>query len=481
MPASACRRAPTSRSPTLAYDNRARRAGHAVLLRARLHARRPRLRPRRGRARRRRARRRAPAAASACPRSSSTTCAPRWRPPPPRFHGDPTARADDVGDHRHQRQDDDGLPRARAARGRRAARPACSAPSTVDRRRRASARWCARRPRRSTSSATFADDARRRRRARASMEVSSHALELHRADAIHWAAAIFTNLTQDHLDFHADDGGLLPAKRRLFDAGPRVAVVNVDDPYGARLAARASRTRSRFGVDAPDAAAARDRRRGRRDRLDASRVDGLALSAPPLPGRFNVLNALGAVAAARALGVGRRHDRARRCRRPAACPAASSRSTRARTSPSSSTTPTRPTRSRTCCAPRARSPQRPRDRRLRRRRRPRPRQAPADGRVAAPSSPTSSIVTSDNPRSEDPEAIIAEIARGHRRRRRASRRSSTAARRSSARSRWPQAGRRRRDRRQGPRAGPGVRGRPQDARSTTSPSPARRCVRDWSR
>src|SRR3954468_22325802 len=66
------------------------------------------------------------------------------------------------------------------------------------------------------------------------MEVSSHALALHRADAIHWAVAVFTNLTQDHLDFHADMDDYFLAKRRLFEADPEVSVVNVDDPYGRR-------------------------------------------------------------------------------------------------------------------------------------------------------------------------------------------------------------------------------------------------------
>ena len=70
------------------------------------------------------------------------------------------------------------------------------------------------------------------------MEVSSHALELHRADAIHFAVAIFTNLTQDHLDFHGTMEEYFLAKRRLFvDGRPAHAVINVDDPYGARLAA----------------------------------------------------------------------------------------------------------------------------------------------------------------------------------------------------------------------------------------------------
>src|SRR3954447_25472215 len=69
------------------------------------------------------------------------------------------------------------------------------------------------------------------------MEVSSHALALHRADAIHWAVAVFTNLTQDHLDFHDDMEDYFAAKRQIFQAGHNTAVVNVDDPYGARLAA----------------------------------------------------------------------------------------------------------------------------------------------------------------------------------------------------------------------------------------------------
>ncbi len=68
------------------------------------------------------------------------------------------------------------------------------------------------------------------------MEVSSHAMTLHRADAIHFEVAIFTNLTQDHLDFHADMEDYFLAKRKLFETGPKTAIVNVDDPYGRRLA-----------------------------------------------------------------------------------------------------------------------------------------------------------------------------------------------------------------------------------------------------
>src|SRR6478609_115354 len=130
------------------------------------------------------------------------------------------------------------------------------------------------------------------------MEVSSHALELHRADAIHWEVAVFTNLTQDHLDFHPDMDAYFAAKRRLFEAGPRAAVINVDDPYGRTLAADVDAVT--IGIDHDADLRARDVSFG----LDGSRfsVDGLELRTP-LPGRFNVLNVLGAVAVARQLGV----------------------------------------------------------------------------------------------------------------------------------------------------------------------------------
>jgi UDP-N-acetylmuramoyl-L-alanyl-D-glutamate--2,6-diaminopimelate ligase len=132
------------------------------------------------------------------------------------------------------------------------------------------------------------------------MEVSSHALALHRADAIHWSAAVFTNLTQDHLDFHADMEDYFLAKRRLFEAGPELAVIDVDDPYGARLGGELPEA-IRIGLDAPDAQV-----RARVLAADASgsrfAVGDLELQTA-LPGRFNVRNALAAVVVARALGV----------------------------------------------------------------------------------------------------------------------------------------------------------------------------------
>jgi UDP-N-acetylmuramoyl-L-alanyl-D-glutamate--2,6-diaminopimelate ligase len=131
------------------------------------------------------------------------------------------------------------------------------------------------------------------------MEVSSHAMSLRRADAIHWEVALFTNLTQDHLDFHADMEEYFLAKRKLFEAGPGTAVVNVDDLSGRRLAGEFECvTFSAEGGEADYSA--------REVSFDAAgahfRVGGTELRTG-LPGHFNVANALGAFAAAAALGV----------------------------------------------------------------------------------------------------------------------------------------------------------------------------------
>ena len=154
------------------------------------------------------------------------------------------------------------------------------------------------------------------------MEVSSHALELHRADAVRFAVALFTNLTQDHLDFHGRDGDgrELPreeameryflAKRRLFDGTPerpRIAVVNLDDPYGRRLADElraAGASPITFGIDADADYRAVELESG----FDGSRFTALTPAGPlelrtPLPGRFNVANVLNTVAAVRTLAM----------------------------------------------------------------------------------------------------------------------------------------------------------------------------------
>ena len=69
------------------------------------------------------------------------------------------------------------------------------------------------------------------------IEVSSHALELGRVDGVRFAVGVFTNLTPEHLDFHETMDAYYAAKARLFDGRSAVAVVNEDDPYGRRLLA----------------------------------------------------------------------------------------------------------------------------------------------------------------------------------------------------------------------------------------------------
>ncbi len=131
------------------------------------------------------------------------------------------------------------------------------------------------------------------------MEVSSHALALHRADGIDFDVALFTNLTQDHLDFHADMEDYFRSKRRLFEMGPKTAIVNVDDPYGRRLAEEFECvTFSAEGGDADLVAG---------DvgitPLGAEFSVGEVAVRTLLPGDFNISNALAAFAAATAMGV----------------------------------------------------------------------------------------------------------------------------------------------------------------------------------
>jgi UDP-N-acetylmuramoyl-L-alanyl-D-glutamate--2,6-diaminopimelate ligase len=136
------------------------------------------------------------------------------------------------------------------------------------------------------------------------MEVSSHALALHRCDAIHFDVALFTNLTQDHLDFHGDMEEYFASKRLLFEMGPKTAIVNVDGPYGGRLTTEFDCLV--FSTEDWNADfAARD---------ISSQAEGSAFTVTTrhkrethlrtlLPGDFNVSNALGAFAAATALGI----------------------------------------------------------------------------------------------------------------------------------------------------------------------------------
>ena len=117
------------------------------------------------------------------------------------------------------------------------------------------------------------------------IEATSHGSALYRLDRVRFAALVFTNLSQDHLDFHGTMEEYFDAKRRLFAPGVPAAV-NLGDEYGRRLA-----------HELPDAVTF-----GFADDADV-RPDALAGADLKLRGRFNVENALGALAAARLLGI----------------------------------------------------------------------------------------------------------------------------------------------------------------------------------
>src|SRR4051794_14273654 len=241
------------------------------------------------------------------------------------------------------------------------------------------------------------------------MEVSSHALALHRADAIHWAVAVFTNLTQDHLDFHSDMDDYFLAKRRLFDAAEpaTVKVVNIDDAYGLRLcAAFPDCVKVGLGEGADLRATAIES-----GPAGATfTVEPLGRVSIPLPGPFNVINALCAIAAARALGVADR-DILAALPRVGAVPGRFQPVDEGQPfsvlvdyahTPDSLENVLRAARGLTdnrvicvfgCGGDRDRG------------------KRPLMGRVAAANADVT-IVTSDNPRSEDPEAIIAEVLEG---------------------------------------------------------------------
>lgn len=141
----------------------------------------------------------------------------------------------------------------------------------------------------------------------AAMEASSHALALHRLDGVAFDTAVFTNLTQDHFDYHRDFEGYYAAKRRLFDlVKPRGrAVVNVDDEWGRRLAGELAESLGaerlvRYGaggeVRAWDASLSES---GIRAVIETPR--GSYAFHSTLLGRYNLQNLLATAAAAEAL------------------------------------------------------------------------------------------------------------------------------------------------------------------------------------
>lgn len=149
------------------------------------------------------------------------------------------------------------------------------------------------------------------------MEVSSHALALGRVGGVRFAAGGFTNFGQDHLDFHADAADYFAAKARLFDGRCRVEVLNWDDPALVPLRKPSTVTYSATGDPAATWRAVEITGSGYSQRFVALGPEGATVDAGvALPGRHNVANALLAIALLTAVGV----DPATAAAGVAACP-----------------------------------------------------------------------------------------------------------------------------------------------------------------
>jgi UDP-N-acetylmuramoyl-L-alanyl-D-glutamate--2,6-diaminopimelate ligase len=140
------------------------------------------------------------------------------------------------------------------------------------------------------------------------MEVSSHALDMHRVDGVVYDAALFTNLTQDHLDFHFTMEAYFHAKAALFTpAHAKAGVVNLDDPYGKRLLLSPQiplTTYSATGDEAADWRAVAVELGADSSTFTVQGPKGAGGSASvALPGAFNVANALGAIVALVTAGI----------------------------------------------------------------------------------------------------------------------------------------------------------------------------------
>ncbi len=137
------------------------------------------------------------------------------------------------------------------------------------------------------------------------MEVTSHALALHKPDAIRFDAAVFTNLTQDHLDFHGDMESYFEAKKRLFSMCDR-AVINIDDSYGSLL--KDSLTCPYITCSAKGNAADYAATQICMGGVDGNEyrlcsTDKRFTVRTPIPGAFSVINTLQAAALACMLGI----------------------------------------------------------------------------------------------------------------------------------------------------------------------------------
>ena len=136
------------------------------------------------------------------------------------------------------------------------------------------------------------------------MEVSSHALDQQRTAGLAFDVAIFTNLTRDHLDYHRTMEDYFAAKRKLFENSPRVAILNVDDPYGVRLKAESSSPQVySYGLQKGDFYAEKLHLEPAGMRFTMVTPHGEVPLATRLTGKINVYNLLAASAAAMARGL----------------------------------------------------------------------------------------------------------------------------------------------------------------------------------
>ena len=138
------------------------------------------------------------------------------------------------------------------------------------------------------------------------LEASSHSLAMDRLWGCHFAAAVFTNLTREHMDYHKTFEDYFAAKKRLFEGtgagSPEVAVINSDDEYGKRLSGLAKHTVT-YGLESDaDIGTKKFQLTFNGLAFTAHTPGGKVQVTSPLVGRINVYNILAAIAAAQALG-----------------------------------------------------------------------------------------------------------------------------------------------------------------------------------
>jgi len=136
------------------------------------------------------------------------------------------------------------------------------------------------------------------------MEVSSHSLALHRVDDVAFDVGVFTNLTQDHLDFHRTMDEYLKAKTRLFNLCT-AGVINADDPASRYIMENSTSSNFTFSVERNDADVMAKNLRLRASGVDFELLtrDGIRRIETRIPGKFTVYNALGSITCAMTLGI----------------------------------------------------------------------------------------------------------------------------------------------------------------------------------